>query len=313
MKQETANDITKLQNLGDFCKYSWDHKEFGEVSPSEIPTTPPSSPEQALLIRKLVFSTSFGFQYLQNKRDWIYYWFSCCQSEKCDYIFTILANYEVDREKDILTILTEGNVWWDNVDGDYGQSSGKAYYLRETLSFLLQRYSCIRACRLFWKYRKQIPLFGPISLLLPRFLALIVVGSIFFSTSPAIWQLPTRVYNFSKFGGFTILLLLLIASVAYLAYKCRIKIEVHVRFWKAFMDVTLRVLPVFFMGFIWSLLINGFVMRLWILPAFEASPSLVGNEPILIPLTMLYFILGSLVVGIYGYSFWDEKSPTEPL
>jgi hypothetical protein len=72
----------------------------------EILAGVPPTPEHAYLARKLAFLDEIS---LEEMIKWQNYWFRCCISDKCNFIFSILSSKKisgdsVNREEDLVKI-----------------------------------------------------------------------------------------------------------------------------------------------------------------------------------------------------------------
>lgn len=174
-----TDDIRTIYNL---IKKS---KDFIVEIPEwdDIPKTAPENAESAFMARKLALEISF-----EHQVDWQHYWYRCCISEKCDYIFSSLIAYNVDREDDLKKIcnpkcklLTEDDSTKTLLKKS--QNETKKIYYDNCIDFFLKRYNwtdAIRLCKNFYSYNPNI---NWIKLVFPRMLSATLLGFLPIMTS----------------------------------------------------------------------------------------------------------------------------------
>lgn len=317
MYEQIATTITNLEimkNADEFDSFvraldnlDGDAKE--RLAVKNPPNQPPSSSLEALIARQKAFRAKF---HTHDKlyAEWQNYWLNCCLSSKCDRLFSILVNFNVDREEDMLEIMRRDNtLLWENIP-----VGGQVYYLNTALSFLLQRFSYITAWKFWCQHGRCRWGFGLLSLFLPRLFGAIVVGLILLVPSSGMWELPTRLL-ITWCCGWVLLLLMFMLSFGYLLYDCRKRVESKCRAgFKDILDelVLRRTLPIMALGGVESFLINYLIVIRLFLPAFQVDHAVFLYPPSLW-VTCATFTVEALFIGIFMYVFWGEKSAAEPL
>jgi len=314
MDETTAKRISAITNWKKYQEFlslleeTNDSLKLKKSLPPEAkapPDSPPRSPEAALLIHRLV-------RYVDDwpdsalKAAWQNYWLACCRSSKCDYLFTVLLGQSVDREDDLLKILSRDNdSFWKSV----GQGPEKTYYVDAGLHFLLQRFSYFKAWKLWCQHRRFDWGFALLPLLLPRLAVAIVLGVIFFALSYLTWELPTRLLT-TFCCWWYLPLIMFILSFGYLLYDCRRRIELK----SSIGGLLGRTLPILLLGLLESFVISYVAVHTF-LPALQEvnRPIIMVLTPVNFWVTCSGFTLGALFIGIFTYVFWGEKSIAEPL
>lgn len=299
-------EIGDLSGRNDFNQFSKNCLN-NELSCDKIPTAPPSSPEAAFAMRRLAFSEQ-GLD-KEIRAWWQNYWLSCCLSSKCDYIFAILAKYDVDREEDILSLLGKKFLLTS-----YIPDKGQEYYYNRCISFLLRRYSLRRAWRL-WHIHKSPQ--GLISLFLPRMFGTTILGVLSIASATETSTLPMRIWQSHPYWWYGLLVACVLCPFLVLCYETRKVTESGseqtgcVASLKYFMQSTARRASlIYFIGLAMSFAISA--IPVWIIP-----PPL-GSTPIT-PLwenwaiNWVFFAVWALFIGIFLQSFWEEKTIAEPL
>jgi len=293
--------------LGDSLRdRDWKQKLLSDDAPE---SAPPSS-ECAFLARQKALAIHWDSRDKQAK--WQNYWLSCCRSSKCDYFFAVLLQHGVDREQDILAILSDPS-FTEQVD-----PGGLAHYLRLHISYLLRRYSWCRARQLWWAHRSQVPLFGLVNLLLPRLFGSILLGMVLLLSSQEVWELPTRLAHTTP-ALYILLPTMLLASALYLLSEHSKHTEYR-HTWRQWRELLSRPGLVLLIGLVESLAISTIVVLL-VMPALGVGPGPLENPIDATPFAMspgfwvtwASFAIAALFIGIFLQIFWEKETAAEPL
>ena len=313
-KNEILCAVSRQTNLPTFR--SWLERnapKIGErivsqVKAKEPPNSPPSSPEAAFFLRHKALHIKTGWKDLSLRARWQRYWFDCCRSSKCDYLFSMLAEdpfdvykEKIDREKDILLLLRDECFWEKGI----AYPTGRSHYLKISLSYLLRRYSYWRALKLWCKHR-QLEfkwIFSFFSLTLPRLWGAIIVGALFLMSGQEGWEKPTKLYEVSQATFRGLIVLTIIIAFLYLCYECRKVTE----YGKG--EISLRSVTIVIVGLIESAIISAFFVRLVLLPIHSKYYDFALNPWV----TWGAFTVAAFLIGIFLQSFWEEKTIAEPL
>ena len=321
-------EINKISKRSEFGKFFNENKNERFVAPfvkegtdgeyilRRIPQSPPASPEEAFLIRRLLFLP--GWDDLKLHAQWQNYWLSCCISSKCDYIFAILAKYDgidkkktkkekIDREKDILFLLDPKRDFVKQIP-----PAGRAYYYNRCNSYLLRRYSWRRAVEL---WRSSKPRTGFISLWLPRMFGTTVLGIFAIASAVEASSLPLRLYEAHPGWWWGLFAACVLCSLIFLYYEVGKVTEYNperagrrASLNHFFQIIFSRAISVYIIG-----LVEGIVMSaslVWvkrpptgIFLSFSADPWV----------NWAFFAVWALFIGIFLQAFWEEKTIAEPL
>lgn len=277
---EGGVDLTKIEGLmRDFTG--------SEFESNKIPENAPASPQHAYVAKKLALETD---DYFDKKIEWQHYWFRCCISEKCDYIFRILKTKGVDREDDLRKICNPKSVLWEKL-GD----SQMQQYVDNYIDFFLKRYNWFGACCLWNKNPPKLNK-NLVKLALPRLLAAILVGFFFIATSSEIWDFATTIQSNCMLYSASILFIFGM-SIGYLLFECNRKVETHLSIKEYFN----RVGPVFSIGIFCSILFSCLFTSAGFL-----GPGAWCN------LRVFFYATLAFLVGIIIQLLWEEKGVTEP-
>lgn len=268
---EKARHIENIRNL------------FPDFNPNKISDGAPADPIDAFRARKLALEIPFD-----NQVSWQHYWFRCCISEKCNYIFSVLRLKNVDRENDLLRICNPESKLWKTL-GDERMKG----YLDLCIDFFLRRYNWWDAFHLYWKYpsKKNINL---VKLVFPRMLSAILVGFLPILTSRDIRDFAEM--NQSNLFKYSFAIIIL--SVLYLLFECHITTQrtlVKKR-------CKQRIFPVLAVSLVSSLIFSYIFMKIGLLGTGEWCWS-----------KMIFYAMFALFVGILVQLIWEEKTVTEPL
>lgn len=284
------NGIKDLTTWSDFVTHiKRRYKIDIDINPDTIPRTNPNSPLQAFFERQLAIGVEYGWPDIRLKAEWQNYWLNCCRSSKCDYIFTLLTEKNIDREKDIIDICKENNVIWQINDDKKLRNIHLELYFR----YLLRRYAWFNACQL-WGEMKDIFLLG--NLLFPRLLAAIIIGFLPF-LEQTIWSVALGMSPWTYILTSSILLIL---SFLYMWYECYRVTEGlrNLSFWRA--------LFVSVIGFLFSFAFSS--LGIYIMKDVYAIGFTVDClRPVLL------FASSALFIGIFIQVLWEEKTIAEPL
>lgn len=274
---------------------------FNYYDKNKTPVGAPQSPEHAYLARKLAFFNEFSSdKKIAKQIKWQNYWFRCCISDKCNFIFSILSSKKIcgdggiNREEDLVKIC---NPVESEIRDKLGDKIMKGY-LDAGIDFLLKRYNVCGACGLYNKYPSKWNI-NFIKLLLPRMFSAILIGFIPIVTSSDIKYFVSL--NSSIFFDSTISNLWLysscmaILSFVYISFECR----------KTTRDTQVasgkRSVLVFTIGIIYSL----------ILSLMFAEIGLLGKDLHLA--NIIFYAIFAFLIGILLQLLWEEKTTTEPL
>lgn len=265
-------------------------KNYGITEYSQLLPGSPRSPEQALCARYLARKQSSSGE---EQAKWQRYWLSCCLSSKCDYIFAVLKECEIDRESDLMDIWKDEEVLWKWLPAE-----GKKYYLNACIKYLLRRYSMDNALKL-WKENKENRSFWmQIDLLLPRLLGATLAGlfPLIFSEKMGEFLEALSLWDIILVIG-----LEHIFCILYFCYECYnatlIKKE----------EIIPRALDIWFRGAFYSLVLFVLVSLLmypYFLPKINPSNLLEA---------IFFFSSSGLLIGIFIQIFWQKETITEPL
>lgn len=264
---------------------------------NKVPKSAPDTPEEAIGFRQIGLYVDEGWTDNYRKALWQNFWHSCCLSSKCDYIFAVLGECNIDREKDIKDII---DLWEkDNLWKYLGSEYGKSYYLDVCMKFFLRRYALSKALKLWWKYNKCS--FSVLNLLLPRLIGTILIGFIPLVMADEIWQFPSKLYAGSIITYYVLFSSLFVVSWIYLFIECRNTIGK--------VNITILVIRSFLV-FIGGIIISMFLSFIIVVPLL--SPY-ISTANVSCMQTKLLFASLALFIGIFIQVFWEEKPITEPL
>jgi len=150
---------------------------------NKIPTSAPSNPDIAYVAKQLAFKHILS---TDKQAYWQDYWFKCCVSNKCDYIFSILRDENIDREDDLKKIC---EIIYDSKNPVWEKAgNGRQEYISTAINFYLHRYYWFNAYALWKKYALGINLNFIKIFLLPRLLGAIALGVVFLASASAIQE-----------------------------------------------------------------------------------------------------------------------------
>lgn len=307
--KDRIDDIENWSGFEKYCGSIGNPELKGRLPPQNPPSTPPVSLDEARLDRKL----ALVIKDWPSIPEWQHHWLSCCLSSKCDHLFGLLTKYGIDREDDVIQILSESQLLWNSME-----PGGRSYYIDQTLYFLLRRFSYGKAWKMVQKHKGDS---GWLSnffnfthiIFIPRLLGALILGAFFFSLSYLTWELPSRLPVLHSKLPIIALIIMLMLSYLYLLYDCRRRIELK----DSVKELVLRTFPILAIGLLESFLING-ALIVFFKDALKLEKPIilyqVMNVPFLnFPATLLTFTIGALFIGIFTYLFWGEKSIAEPL
>lgn len=255
---------------------------------NKIPEVAPINEKFAYLARKLALDVHF-----ENEMNWQHYWFRCCISSKCNYIFKILESQNVDREKDLMEICDPQNTLCMSLNDDVKQS-----YFDLGIDFLLRRYSlygafllCLKAPN---KY-KNLP-----KLFLPRMSSAILIGFIAIATSSEIWEFAVT----KQSCLILYCILLLIPSILYLLSEYCKETQNPIFSLKSFK----KILPILTIGMIYSVIFSYIFAAIGLFTTVNIPETKVWCEGRILFYSVLAFFIGILIQLL-----WEEKTITEPL
>ncbi|MCC4766895.1 hypothetical protein FXW07_09780 [Methanosarcina sp. DH1] len=275
----------------------------------EIPNSAPPNPESAYVARKLAFEDIRDNRenLVPIKDSWQHYWFSCCTSDKCDFVFKLLKSKGVDREDDLKKICSLESDLFHKLDDETKQP-----YIDLCISYLLKRYN-ISDSREIWKRSPKKTFVVRLQLFLLRLVASILVGYIVIATSSEIWDFA----NINQPNQPLFLLLysfgFLILSYIYLLFEC-LKITqgtINSRI------ACKRAFSVLESGIIYSLaaliifrLIYFLQMLCTLETVHETFLSHVFDVSYICRL--IFYAMFAFFIGIIIQLLWEEKTVSEP-
>lgn len=276
-----SNDLDGFEGV--ISKINRDNKKspFLGFDVNRIPEGAPVNPEFAFLYHKLAIEIPS-----YNQSDWQHYWFRCCISEKCNYIFSILKSQGVNREIDLEKICNRNSRLMEILD-----NSGKIAYIDACIDFFLRRYNYWGALWLFMKYPS---FWNGIKMTFPRMMFAVILGFIPIATSEEIGNFVQA--NEPNLKSFSIILI--IFSGVYLIFECYNSNKRTLGSWQ----YALRIVPILSWGLVWSLLFSHIF----------TSVKFLGPE-----MWNLYWVVFyasfALCIGILLQLLWEENTVTEPL
>lgn len=290
---DRANNIDYIDEL---CKVNCENNNDSSLCDfkiDKIPKTIPQDAYSAYLARKLALD-GLDDSNFTNQYRWQTYWFKCCISEKCNFIFSYLQQKNVDRENDLEKIC---NPVESKIQDKLGDEAMKGY-LDAGIDFFLKRYNVCGAWGLYNKYPSKWNI-NFIKLLLPRMFSAILIGFIPIVTSSdikdfvflnsCIFLYPTN-SNLWVYSS-----CMAIVSFAYISFECR----------KTTRDTQVasgkRSVLVFAIGMVYALIFS----------VMFAKIGLLGEALHLA--AIIFYALFAFLIGILIQLLWEEKTTTEPL
>lgn len=284
---DCANNIANLDELcKEYCKNNND-SSLCDFKIDKIPKTIPQNSYPAYLARKLALD-GLNDSNFSNQFRWQTYWFKCCISENCNFIFLYLQQKDVDREDDLEKICNHDSQLWKKLGND-----GMKGYLDTCIDFLLIRYDWLGAFCLYRRYpnKKNINL---VKLFYPRLFSAILLGFFLIAISG-----NTSVFeNITQLNLLIYSILLFVTSVIYFTYECYSKIR-GTLVNKGYIS---RIFFVLFFGSIYS----------FIFSIMFSKAGFLGNGELNLARVIFYTML-ALFIGIIIQLLWEEKTVTEPL
>lgn len=254
----------------------------------EIQENAPVNPEYAYAARALAIEIPLE---QHKKAEWQHYWFRCCISDKCNYIFSILKSKDVDREEDLKKICNCNSELWKARGDDEMRG-----YVDVCIDFFLKRYNWTDAYHL---YRNNSPIvhINAFKLLFPRLFSAILVGFLPIATSYEIQKFAEGIQS-------DILVYPLVISVisglsiSYLLFEC----HKTIRGTAVKKQCSERIAPVLAGGLLFSLF-------------FSCGFTIVGflGEGDWCLARVIFYAMFAFLVGILLQLLWEEKTVTEPL
>ena len=251
---------------------------------NEIRTGVPVNQEYAFAARKVAFDLVSD-----NQVNWQHYWFNCCISDKCDYIFSILKSKDIDREEDLKKICSHKSELW-SVRGD----DEMQYYINLCIVFFLKRYNLFGAALLCFN---NFSVINFVNIFLPRLAGAILIGFIPIATSEDIRNFANDIQLNILLYAVVVAVMLLISYI-YLLFECHKTIREP----KVSIMCTKRSLLVLGVGFIESMVFSSALIII----------NFLRNEWWCWK-TVLFFATFAFLIGILIQLLWEEKTVTEPL
>ena len=285
-RADNAQDIDAIEGLmEEFCNSNFDI--------NKIPDVAPVNEKFAYLARKLALEINSDKEiYWQN------YWFRCCISSKCNYIFKILESRGVDREKELIQICDPQN----SLSMFLTDKNVRQSYFDLGIDFLLRRYNLFGALKLCLrsphKYR-NLP-----KLILPRMLSAILVGFVATATSSEIWEFAVTKQSYLVFYCIPLLLL----CSLYLLYECCKTTQDPLFSSKLLKILPRKIFPVFMIGIIFSIICSNIFTKIGLFTTESIPETAISCTSRTIFYSVLAFFIGILIQLL-----WEEKTMTESL
>lgn len=280
-RMKGANDIDQFEGIIDkICRFNKE-SPFCGFDIYTIPEFAPDTPEFAFLYWKLAIEIP------SNKQsDWQHYWFRCCISEKCNYIFSILKSRNIRREDDLEKICAQNSRLWEVLD-----DSGKKAYIDICMDFFLRRYNYWGAYRML---KKHPSVWNGIKMTFPRMMSAIILGFIPIATSGDIRTfVQINELNLKQFS-----IIIIIISSAYLIFECYKSNQRTLDNWQ----YILRIVPILIWGLIWALFYSHIF----------TSIKFLGPEKWNL-CWVIFYASFAFFIGILLQLLWEENTVTEPL
>jgi len=262
---------------------------YPKFNPSDIPKEAPENPLHAYIIRRIALY--IDDEKLENQGDWQNYWFRCCISEKCDYIFSILKLRHVNREEDLLKICNPESKLWKKAGDERIKIN-----IDLCIDFFLKRYNLMKAFSLCWNYPSSKIHLNWIELFFPRMIAGIFVGFLPIITSNDLMNFIDG--NQSNLKLYAFFAFMFILTVIYFLYECYKITQKTLDIEKIFM----RISPVLMVSSIEAFLIS----------IIFAYVGLFGDKGWVLS-KIIFYAMFALFIGILAQLLWEEKTATEPL
>lgn len=302
--------------------------DYGAEFHKTIPSSQPTTHAHALFYRRLALnkwpeekktdSANKTGQYsevpplLLDKhlsRLWQSYWLNCCRSDKCNYIFNVLIDCDIDREIDIAVTVS------DPAFHKELSAREKKGYIDLCINYLLRRYSLYRAFKLWNKFRPAIRagtlvelFYDGLRFSLPRLWGAIIVGILFLMSGVESIELPTRLHDVSAVTIWLLIVLTLFIAFIYLNYECG-KLTEYGRG-----EALIRSTNVALLGLVESAAISAFIVHRVLVPVHRDTTS-AASDSITIDFWITWgaFTVAAFLIGIFLQSFWEERTIAEPL
>lgn len=257
--------------------------------PSSIPEEVPENPKKAYIIQRIaLYLNDETFKY---QAQWENYWFRCCISEKCDYIFLILKSRNINREDDLLKICNPESKLWKEV-GDVRIKIN----VDLCIDFFLRRYNWIGAAGLCWNYPTSKVHSNWIKLFFPRMLAGVLVG---FLPIVASQDLRNFTENTPLNLKICIGVIVFFGIILYFLFECNKTTQKTLGIKK----LSLRVFSVFTVSSIAAIFIS----------TIFSYVGLLGTGDWNLSIKVIFYAMIALFIGILVQLLWEEKTATEPL
>lgn len=286
-KVDAAQDQDAIEGLIDEIRKSDKNNPLCNFDINKVPENVPINEKFAYLARKVALE-------IHSKREgeWQHYWFRCCISSKCNYIFKVLDSKKVNREEDLIEICNPQSSLYKSITNERIRQS----YFDLSIDFLLRRYNLCEAFQLCLKapnkYR-NLPKF-----IIPRMTSAILVGFIVIATSSEIWEFT--VTNQPYLISYCTLLLSL--SVLYLLMEYCKTTQSTLLSLKSF-----RILPILIEGISFSVIFSYIFTIIGLFTTVNIPETAISCTSRIIFYSVLAFLIGILI-----QLFWEEKAMTEP-
>lgn len=308
---DTYDEINKaeyIKQITGILKDIWpDITIFGNIP--KIPESTPPNLESAYVARKLAFEDIRDSRknVISIKDSWQHYWFKCCISDKCDFMFISLKSKGIDREEDLKKICRPDSDLFQKLE----DNETKQPYINLCINYLLKRYN-IRDSRNIWKKSSKKNKIIFIQLLLPRLIASILVGSIIIATSSEILEFP---YHKQSTSLLLYSLILLFISYGYFLFEC-LKITQKTIDQQ---EAKKRAISVLKIGTIYSLIFSILFSGIGLFQVYNISETIPETFYSSIFFKagywlcrVIFYAAFALFIGIIIQLLWEEKTVSEP-
>lgn len=309
MCNESYDFYMEVDNAKDQYAIEWIVSQIRKEDPNNptcsfnvnnIPEGIPPTEHYAYLVRKAAFELR-----LCNQTYWQKYWFRCCISDKCDFIFKSLKSKDIDREDDIKDICSLENALFTKLDEATQQS-----YIDFAVSYLLKRYNLLNSWNM-WNNSPKKNHAALIQIMLPRLMASILVGSLVIATSNEISDFTK---NNDSLWFYSICLFIL--SSLYLLYECLKVTQATINYHEALK----RIFRVLTIGVIYSVVFSVMLTKIGMFQfnTFNATNAIPETFYLykypMMPwaCTVIFYAMFSLFIGIIAQLLWEEKTVSEP-
>jgi hypothetical protein len=288
-KVKDAQDQDSIEGLIEEIYSSDKNNPLCNFDVNVIPESVPINDEIAYLARKIALEIPS-----EKKEYWQNYWFRCCISDKCNYIFKILYSKNVDREDDLKKICNLQSELCTSLANENMKQS----YFDLSIDYFLKRYNWLGASQICFKAPNKIK--NVPKLIIPRMLAATLVGFVAIATSNEIWEFAVTQQSYLLHYSIA----LICASGLYSLYECH-KITQGTL---SFLRLLSRVFFVLIIGILLSLVLSYIFTLLGLFTTAH-----IPETSIICKNRVLFYSTLALFIGILIQLLWEEKTVAEPL